>query len=171
MSPLQPVAFEWVGDPNEVWIRFGEHPKAVDWQLKNMPPADWIVMEAAEEAAAWEKLRERYQQLGPILVRVIGLPSATREIIEEYQPSGWIAHALNGIVLMAVTDPEVVHRVRTKYRAVIERASIDVRRQVATFGLTDTECELMRRLKQSFDSEGRLNPGRHVDGECTQAHE
>ena len=35
----------------------------------------------------------------------------------------------------------------------------------APFGLTGTEYQLMKALKAEFDPEGRLNPGRHVDGE------
>jgi hypothetical protein len=50
-------------------------------------------------------LRERYATLGPVLVRIVGLPSTMHEIIEEYRPAGWIAHALNGIVLMVVEGP------------------------------------------------------------------
>ncbi len=164
-SSLQPISLEWVGNQNEVWVRFGEHPKAVEWQLKNLPPQDWTVLEGGEEAAAWEKLRERYATLGPVLVRVIGLPSTIHEIIEEYRPTAWIAHALNGIVLMTVPGPGVIQRLRSRYRAVIEKAPVEIRREVPTFGLTDTEYDLMRKMKQTFDPEGRLNPGRHVDGE------
>ena len=164
-SALQPVSLEWVGNQNEVWVRFGEHPKAVEWQLKNLPPAGWEVLEAGEEAARWEGLRQRHAALGPVLVRVVGLPSTMHEIIEEYRPAAWIAHALNGIVLMTVSGPAVIQRLRSRYRAIIERAPIEVRREVATFGLTDTEYGLMRKMKETFDPEGRLNPGRHVDGE------
>jgi FAD/FMN-containing dehydrogenase len=87
------------------------------------------------------------------------------EIIEEYRPTAWIAHAMNGIVLMVVSNPAQIQRLRRRYRTIIERAPVEVRREIATFGLTDTECELMRKMKQTFDPEGKLNPGRHVDGE------
>ena len=87
------------------------------------------------------------------------------EIIEEYRPAGWIAHALNGIVLMVVEGPGMVQRLRSRYRAIVEKAPVEVRREVATFGLTDTEYDLMSKMKKTFDPKGRLNPGRHVDGE------
>jgi glycolate oxidase FAD binding subunit len=164
-SSLQPVCLEWTGSRNEVWVRFGEHPKAVEWQIRNLPPAEWKISEEADEAAVWETLRERYASLGPVVVRVVGLPSAVHEIIEEYRPQAWIAHALNGIVLMTVSGREAIQRLRRRHRVIIERAPIELRREVATFGLTDTEYELMTKLKQTFDPEGRLNPGRHVDGE------
>jgi FAD/FMN-containing dehydrogenase len=137
----------------------------VEWQLKNLPVGDWKVVEGEEEAAAWGRLRNRYAELGPVAVRVVGLPSTMHEIIEEYRPAAWIAHAMNGIVLMVVSSPDEIQRLRQRYRTIIERAPVEVRREVATFGLTDTEYELMRKMKQTFDPKGRLNPGRHVDGE------
>jgi glycolate oxidase FAD binding subunit len=164
-SSVQPVSLEWVGSPNEVWVRFGEHPMAVEWQLKNLPAGDWKIIDGEDEAAAWRSLRQRYADLGPLAVRVVGLPSTMHEIIEEYRPAAWIAHAMNGIVLMVVSNPNQIQRLRQRYRTILERAPVEVRREVATFGLTDTEYELMRKMKQTFDPNGRLNPGRHVDGE------
>ncbi len=103
-STLQPVSCEWVGPENEVWLRFGEHSKAVDWQLKNLPRgADWVISEGPEESAAWERLRKRFNTFEPIVVRAVGLPTQVHEIIEAYKPAEWIAHALNGIVLMRLT--------------------------------------------------------------------
>ncbi|PYS52791.1 MAG: hypothetical protein DMG13_15195 [Acidobacteria bacterium] len=164
-SALQPISCEWAGADDEVWLRFGEHPRAVDWQLRNLPAADWMILEAEEEAAAWEKLRARYAQLGPVVLRVLGLPTAVGEILEEYRPSAWIAHALNGIVLIQVSGTAEIRQVREKYRAVIERAPLEVRQRVGTFGLTGAEYDLMNKMKEAFDPEGRLNAGRHVDGE------
>jgi glycolate oxidase FAD binding subunit len=164
-SPLQPVSCEWIGPENEIWLRFGEHPKAVAWQLNNLPAGvEWKVLEGPDETQAWEHLRNRYNAFGPVVVRVVGLPTAVREIIKEYRPAAWIAHAVNGIVLMQVPGEEI-ERMRAKYRVVIEKAPVEVRRRISTFGLTDAEYDLMKRMKDAFDPEGRLNPGRHVDGE------
>ena len=165
-SPLQPVSCEWVGPGNEVWLRFGEHPRAVDWQLQNLPAgADWTILEGSDEKAAWERLRTTYNALGPIIVRAAGLPTAVREIIDTYRPQAWIAHALNGIVLLQFSSPDEIRRIREKHRAVIEKAPVEVRKQIGAFGLNDDEYSLMKRMKDAFDPEGRLNPGRHVDGE------
>jgi glycolate oxidase FAD binding subunit len=165
-STLQPVSCEWIGPENEVWLRFGEHPRAVDWQLKNLPRfADWVISEGAEEHAVWERLRSRFNAFEPIVVRVVGLPTQVREIIEAYRPAEWIAHALNGIVLMRLASEADVSRIREKYRVVIEKAPMEVRGRIPTFGLTQPEYELMKKMKDAFDPEGRLNPGRHVDGE------
>jgi glycolate oxidase FAD binding subunit len=165
-SALQPVACEWVGPANEIWLRFGEHPRAVDWQLKNLPSgADWRVKEGAEEVSVWETLRRRYNGFESFVVRTVGLPTQVHEIIEVYQPAEWIAHALNGIVLMRLDSPAAISKIRQKYRTVIEKAPLEVRREIPTFGLTSAERELMKKMKAAFDPEGRLNPGRHVDGE------
>ena len=164
-SPLAPVACEWLGPENEVWLRFGEHPQAVDWQLQNLPAGDWKVLEGADEVAGWERVRGKYNASGPIVLRVVALPTAMREIIQEYRPGAWIAHALNGIALMQLSSPDVIPLIRRNYRAVIEKAPVDVRRRFPTFGLTDTEYDLMKAMKNAFDPGGRLNPGRHVDGE------
>jgi glycolate oxidase FAD binding subunit len=167
-SVVQPVSCEWIGPAHEVWVRFAEHPQAVEWQLKNLPAADWKIFEGREEAAAWEQLRARYTRMAPILVRVIGLPTTVHEIITEYRPAAWIAHALNGIVLTQVSSAADILRIRETTRAVIEKAPLEVRREIGTFGLNDTEYALMKKMKDAFDPTGRLNPGRHVDGERRQ---
>src|SRR5437870_8051908 len=87
-SAIEPIACEWVGPENEIWVRLGEHPSAVEWQIKNLPPADWKVFEGNEESAAWERLRSRYHALAPIVSRVVGVPATVHEIIGEYRPSG-----------------------------------------------------------------------------------
>jgi glycolate oxidase FAD binding subunit len=164
-SAVQPVACEWAGSENEIWLRLGEHPQAVDWQLKNLPAADWTILQENDESAAWEKLRLRYHGLGPIVLRVVGTPATVHEIIKEYRPAAWIAHALNGVVLAQVPSASDVRTIRGKHRVVIEKAPLEVRREIATFGLNDAEYGLMKKMKDAFDPEGRLNPGRHVDGE------
>ena len=72
---------------------------------------------------------------------------------------------MNGIVLMRLGSAADIGRIRQKYRAVIEKAPIEVRREIATFGLSSAEYGLMKKMKDAFDPEERLNPGRHVDGE------
>jgi len=164
-SPLQPVSCELVGPRHAVWIRFEEHPRAVDWQIANLPPAAWKVVEGDEEIAAWQTLRNHYFALEPIVIRVMGTPTTVVDVIEKYKPSAWIAHVANGILLMAVPGPEAVLGVRKDLPTIVERARLDVRRRLATFGLHGTPKRLMRDMKRAFDPMGRLNPGRHVDGE------
>ena len=168
-SPLQPIACELEGslkpDRHAVLVRFGEHPQAVAWQIGKLPGAGWKVLEEDQEMKAWEELRLRYSNLGPIVVRVIGLPTEIGAMIEEFRPAAWIAHASSGIVLMAIEDVQSISAIRERYPAVIEKAPLELRRQVATFGVRGTEKRLMQEMKQTFDPKGRLNPGRHIDGE------
>src|SRR5207344_3449723 len=79
-SAFHPAPCVWIGPGNEIWLRFAEHPKAVDWQLKNRRGAGWRVFDGKEEEAAWEELRLRYQSLCAVVVRVIGLPATMHEI-------------------------------------------------------------------------------------------
>jgi FAD/FMN-containing dehydrogenase len=66
---------------------------------------------------------------------------------------------------MQVSSPQDIVRIRQKMPAVIEKAPLAVRREIPTFGLRGAEFELMKKMKDAFDPEGRLNPGRHIDGE------
>jgi glycolate oxidase FAD binding subunit len=169
MSPLQPIACELAGrsddDRHVLGLRFGEHPQAVAWQIANLPAAPWKVFEGESESAAHEDLRTRYAALGPVVVRVIGLPTQVGSMIEEFRPLSWIAHASSGIVLMAFANADSVGLIRKRFPAVLEKAPLEVRRRVATFGVTGTEKRLIQQMKQTLDPGGRLNPGRHLDGE------
>ena len=164
-GPLQPIACELIGPAHSIWVRFGEHPQAVAWQIANLPAAPWKVIDGEAESAAFEELRTRYAELGPIVVRVVGRPTDIGAMIEEFHPASWIAHASSGIVLMAFDSPDSIGRIRERFPAVIEKAPLEVRRRIAAFGVRGTEKRLIQEMKKTFDPEGRLNPGRHIDGE------
>ncbi|HEY2574244.1 MAG TPA: FAD-binding oxidoreductase, partial [Verrucomicrobiaceae bacterium] len=168
-SPLQPIACELIGKSNPsahaLWLRFGEHPQAVAWQIAQLPKAPWKVTESDAESEAWERHRLRYAELGPVVVRVVGLPTDVGVMIEEFRPTSWIAHAASGIVLMAFANADGIGRIRERFPAVLEKAPIEVRRNVPTFGVRGTEKRLIQEMKQAFDPGGRLSPGRHIDGE------
>ena len=168
-SPLQPIACELVGRSNpaahSVWMRFGEHPAAVAWQIKQLPPAAWKVVEGEDESAVWENLRVEHSRLGPVVIRAVGLPSEIDTMLNQFRPTSWIAHAASGVALLAFDSADGIERLRDRFPAVMEKAPLEVRRKVATFGVRGTEKRLMNEMKQKFDPGGRLNPGRHVDGE------
>jgi hypothetical protein len=107
----------------------------------------------------------QHAKLGPVVVRVVGLPSEAGPMIEQFHPTSWIAHASSGIVLMAFDNADDLGRIRERFPAVIERASLEIRRRIPTFGVKGTEKRLIQEMKQKFDPGGRLNPGRHIDGE------
>ncbi len=164
-GPFEPVSFLWTGPDNSIYVRFGEQKRAVDWQLSRLPAAEWETFEGEAERTLWKGVRRGYQELGDIVLRLVTLPSNIREVVERFKPNRWLAHAANGIVLLALPSPDGIAELRREFPVVIERAPIEVRRQVSAFGLDGREYELMKQLKRSFDPEGRLNPRRHVDGE------
>ena len=61
--------------------------------------------------------------------------------------------------------PERIIELRLQFPAILERAPIEVRRRIPTFGVRGLEWELMLQVKKTFDPDRRFNPGRHVDGE------
>ena len=162
---LQPIACEFIGPEHEIWLRFGEHPRAVEMQLAQLPSASWKVHEGAEEVAAWERLRAAYAAMGPIVLRVVGKPTDVPGIIDAYDPESWIAHGMNGIVLMALGDVQSAEAVRRKFPAIVERAPREIRKRLGVFGVEGSVKRLMLDMKRTYDPERRLNPGRHIDGE------
>jgi hypothetical protein len=123
------------------------------------------VFEGEAEFSVTDDLRKHYAELGPIVVRAIGLPTDVGPMIEEFRPQSWIAHASSGIVLMAFDNADRIGLVRKRFPAILEKAPLEVRRSTATFGVTGTEKRLIQQMKQTLDPGGRLNPGRHIDGE------
>jgi glycolate oxidase FAD binding subunit len=164
-SQLLPVACVFAGPPATLMLRFGDDAAAVDWQIANLPPAAWRVSTNDAEHIEWESLGDKYRRMGPIVARVVGVPSAIGEMVELYSPSAWIAHAANGIALMAVSKPEHVQRIRARFPTIVERAPREIRSKLPSFGVGGGQLRIMKELKRAFDPEGRLNQGKHVDGE------
>jgi FAD/FMN-containing dehydrogenase len=162
---LQPISCELAGPRHAVWVRFGEHPSAVDWQIAQLPSAKWRIVEGVEESHLWTGFRAGFESLGPVVLRVAGQPTDLESTIETYRPSSWIAHALNGIVLMGFSEEAPVSQIRERFPVIIERAAPDVRKTHGVFGVRGVEKRLMQDMKRAYDPQGRLNPGRHIDGE------
>jgi FAD/FMN-containing dehydrogenase len=164
-SSLQPISCELTGPRHTVWVRFGEHPEAVEWQVSQLPHADWRRYDGEAEQAVWADLAVYYAQMGPIVIRLVGLPTQLADMIGACKTISWLAHALNGIVILSTDDAGAISRLRQRYPTVVERASAEVRGGTGTFGVQGRPKKLMLDIKQAMDPEGRLNPGRHIDGE------
>jgi FAD/FMN-containing dehydrogenase len=139
-------------------------------QIAHLPPGDWEVAGEAEADAGdriWEEAQVLYDALPEPVVRVVVRPRQLGEFLMRRAPRAWLAHAGNGIVFMTA-DPGQIRDLRREFPVVLERASPEVRREVATFGRREPELGIMRRLKASLDPRFRLNPGRHVDGERSE---
>jgi len=163
-APLDPVSLIWTGPMNEIRIRFGEHASAVRWQVGQLPEGDWETFDSESEPDLWDDARAFYDRLPEPVVRVVARPSQVPDVVSRFRPAAWMAHAGNGILLMSST-PEQIPALRREFPVVLERASLGVRTTIPTFGMRGVGYETMRRLKAALDPEGRINPGRHVDGE------
>ncbi len=166
-GPLEPVSFVWIGPENRIYIRFGDSTRAVEWQMDHLPDGDWERLEPAQEHTAWESVHDFHAGLGDVVIRVAVSPSAVGDLLNRFEPASWLAHPARGIVLMNL-PPERVAELRREFPVVVERAPLEVRRRVPTFGLREAEHRLMVGIKDAFDPARRLNPGRHVDGESPQ---
>ena len=166
-GPLNPISFVWLGPENALYIRFGDTAAAVQWQLEHLPGGDWERFDPDGEPAAWESVRDFYERIGDLVVRVAVSPSAVGDVLKRFEPAPWLAHAARGIVLMRL-PPDQIAALRQEYPVVIERAPLEVRRQIPAFGIRGVEHRLMVEIKNAFDPDHRLNPGRHVDGENPQ---
>jgi glycolate oxidase FAD binding subunit len=163
-GPTEPIALVWCGPENRIAVRFGEHPSAVAWQMDQLPAADWKRFDRESESVVWEAVRSHYEQMPGTVARVAVLPAAVAGVIERFRPSHWLVHGTIGTAMMTI-DPEVVRGLRAEFPSVLERAPIDVRERIPWFGVGPTDYDLMRKMKDAFDPDHRLNPGRHVDGE------
>jgi len=166
-GPFDPISLLWAGPQNEIYVRFGESVAAVEWQLGKLPDADWERFDSDAEVSIWERVGDFYRGLAEPVVRVAALPTQLEGIVRRFQPESWLAHVTRGVIMMSVGEDKI-RELRSEFPTVIERASLDVRWRVPTFGLTGPEYQLMRQIKQAFDPESRLNPGRHVDGESPE---
>ncbi|MCY3567064.1 MAG: FAD-binding oxidoreductase [Chloroflexi bacterium] len=107
----------------------------------------------------------------------LGLPPGNleraRSLIDEHLPevSSWVAAGDSG--LLFVTTPSVdavtISSLRNALgplqgRLTIESASVELKRAADVWGPAGPGARLMHRVKEQFDPNGTLNPGRYVDG-------
>jgi glycolate oxidase FAD binding subunit len=163
-GPVNPISLVWSGPDNWVYVRFGDSAPAVLWQLDHLPKASWERLDQDEETQVWGLLQRHYDSLGDTVVRAAVPPTRTGEALGRIRPPAWLAHAASGTLLMAC-PPERILELRLQFPAILERAPIEVRRRIPTFGVRGLEWELMLQVKKTFDPDRRFNPGRHVDGE------
>jgi glycolate oxidase FAD binding subunit len=155
--PLTPVAVELFSD-GRVLARFFGSPDAVKstagglaW--KQSGPAAWL--EHAKAAPArW--------------ARIAAPPSLLKELLDAL-PSGatWWASPGVGVAHWAFQDAAQVREARSRAEAaggslVLLAAPDDVKRAVGAWGTTPATLDLMRKLKDAFDPDRILNPGRFV---------
>ena len=108
-----------------------------------------------------------------VLLRLAHVPAALSDVLATL-PAGTAvaAHAATGVTYAAVPAgdaPEVLPRLRSAIAphdgtAVVLRAPDGVRDRLDHWGPVGDSLELMRRVKERFDPERRMSPGRFVGG-------
>lgn len=126
-------------------------------------------------AAAFWRRHDAIRAAAPLRIRVTALPSRFPEVAARLAGLGalaWYAMLGIGFVDVAPGDPVTVAGALSSARAalvgdggslVIEELPRELR-SVDPWGPPPASFAIMQRLKQRFDPDGRLNPGRFVGG-------
>jgi glycolate oxidase FAD binding subunit len=185
-SQLTPTAIELQTPPLRILVRFETIEIAADQQaaaalkLAESAGVGASVLHAEREHTLWQDHNSRPWNGDGAVVKVTLLPSDVVPIV------GWLADAMHGV------DHEVIGRagvgvlfvriggdaarqakIMTALRdrlppgrgsAVLVRGSDDLRSLIDPWGPLGDGFELMRAIKQRFDPDGILNPGRGPGG-------
>lgn len=187
-APVEPNAFEWSGDT--LWIRYAGHGDAVRNQIERTAALlgddrrDADELGGDDEAAAWHRLTADLAGAdGQTVVRgaclPTRLPDAARSCAAAADEAG-VDVALQATVPLGVLTARVsggaaaAHAgfvgawraalAATGGHAVVRRTAEGVAEVVDVWGPPPSAIELMRRVKQQLDPDGRCAPGRFVGG-------
>ncbi|NMF61699.1 FAD-binding oxidoreductase [Brasilonema octagenarum] len=131
------------------------------------------IYSAADEADLWRILREQIDSSvneSAITCKIGVLPTSAVEVLTQADV-GWI-HIASGLgVLRFESDNQIdqLLGIRSLCQAnrgflTILEAPVEVKQQLDVWGYTGNAEELMRRIKEQFDKECILSPGRFVGG-------
>jgi glycolate oxidase FAD binding subunit len=181
-TELQPVAcvLVFVTGAEKLLLRFADNAAAVNAQVTALhqatSKADQLgVLSGADEVAIWEKINDM-DSAAPVVLRMSVPLSKTIDLYEASTDESRVAVRADfgsGIVRVATdaTD-DLAATIKQRRAAVeqlggrlfIEQAPLEVRRQVDAWGEVGTAARLMQAVKEKFDPQGTLNPGRFVAG-------
>lgn len=188
-APVEPVAVDWAD--GAVFIRFAGREEAVRAQLERTAQVLTSALDVAaavdevdDEANEWRELTEALGgTTGQTVVRAACLPTrlpdAARASAEAAGEAGvdvaLQAHVLLGVITARVSGGDAaahaafVHRWRDRLtalggHAVVRRTADGVADGVDVWGPPPSAIDLMRRVKQQLDPDGRCAPGCFVGG-------
>ncbi len=189
-SDVQPAAMELISpssdlaienNPFALALRFLNEAEAVDSQIEEAAKlgADLkcTVLSESDAKAFWRGYRE--SETSPQIASLLrlsalpaDLPAALADVDLTLPETHWRAHAANGVVrIHAETEIEPGRIAELRNRAqsrggqlVILRAPNVIKEQLDVWGEVGQTASLMRALKEKFDPQGQLNPGRFVAG-------
>lgn len=173
-------------------LRFLGDPETIEWQVKEAKTiaGDFrsFVPDAGEVEKFWQDFREtEISQEWDIILRVSVKPADVWPMIQEIQtffpesPMTMLrVHASNGVIRIHASDqalewfrskerPKRLGELRTKAQArggnmVILRAPLELKAHLDVWGEIGLTANIMHALKQKFDPQSLLNPGRFVAG-------
>jgi glycolate oxidase FAD binding subunit len=165
----------------DLGVRFEGFGRGVQQQIARLidlagaagTPAELL---AGEAASAFWRRHDAVRAAAPLRVRVAALPTrfpSVATLVSGLGELAWYATLGLGFVGGAVGDAAAATAAVTAARAalsaeggslVVETAPAELRAVVDPWGPSPPAFSVMERLKQRFDPERRLNPGRFVGG-------
>lgn len=126
----------------------------------------------------WQAVVDLETQTAPGGVRLrLGAPpsnlSRAQELLDRALPeaTSWIAAADSGLLFVEVpsVDPDTVKSLRNELgplqgRLTVESGPTPLKQDCDVWGPPGSGARLMHNIKEQFDPQGILNPGRYVDG-------
>jgi len=148
-----------------------QHQVARMLELAGATGSPAAALSGAGAAAFWSR-HDAIRAAAPLRVHVAALPTrfaAVAALVSRFGDVAWYATLGIGFAGGATGDPAIVTAARAALVAeggslVVEAAPAALRSTVDPWGPLPSAFAIMRRLKQRFDPEGRLNPGRFVGG-------
>jgi glycolate oxidase FAD binding subunit len=191
-SDVQPAAMELISPSHDLSLalennqfalalRFLNEAEAVDSQIEEATKlgSDFkhTVLSEADAGAFWRGYRESETSskiVSSLRLSALpaDLPAALADVDLTLPEINWRAHAANGVIrIHAETGIEPGRVVELRKRAqsrggqlVILRAPNAIKEQLDVWGEVGQTANLMRALKEKFDPQAQLNPGRFVAG-------
>jgi glycolate oxidase FAD binding subunit len=182
---LTSMAFEELFGPNQgaetLLLRFADNEATVTYQVEWLGRAcadeyAWTEVSGDDEAALWNKVCD-FDNQWQCAVRFSVPLSATTAAYEYLLSEGdcrVTADLGSGIVRAAGNGKDdltigLIHRYRAAAEKLggtlfIEKAALIVRQQTCAWSAVGAHGRLMRAIKEKFDPQGILNPGRFVAG-------
>ena len=181
-TELQPVAcvLSFANGTEKLLLRFADNAAAVKSQVDALRQArgdasQITEVSGADEAALWAKIND-LDGAAQAVLRISVPLSKTVGVYEDLMGesnAAMIADLGSGIVRLAVSATDALAaKIKQRRAAVeevggtlfIEKAPLEVRRQVDAWGEVGASARLMKAVKEKFDPQSILNPGRFVAG-------
>jgi glycolate oxidase FAD binding subunit len=181
ISPITEVALPIDGNQFTLALRFLNEPQTVDSQIEEATQLGidfkHTVLSETDANGFWRGYRETETSTKiESGLRLIALPSDLPAVIIDIgrvmPEANWRAHAANGVVRIhaqATIEPGRIAELRNLAQSrggqlVILRAPSEVKNQLDVWGEVGQTAGLMRALKEKFDPQKQINPGRFVAG-------